>query len=390
MSDEIRFFDDELLFNRAVAPLGWTGGQYSLYRLALGIWLALVTWYFVPGRDWCTSELPLWWQGPLEMSNWHRGALSVLAVLIAIGWFDRIAAGLAVVVAFSVGWGIEWRVIQVLLATHALSQGAPFGSLAAIGRVDPGGGWRRSPWNAAFASLPALYLFPLLIHFFTWQWTFDALENAPDWVYQGAALLLALVCVPLVALSARFHWMLCIAWILFCALVFYMACAGFGGLNWGTAIMSLIALAAFDPGMIRGRRGTEPEIVYYDGDCGLCHRIVRFLLSEDTSGDGFRFAALQSDHFAQHVSDVERARLGDSVIVRTSDGRLLQRTAAVVHLMLALGGLWRILGSLIWCIPLPLRDLVYVGIAKVRKRLFPAPKGLCPLIPAELGKRFVG
>jgi len=40
-------------------------------------------------------------------------------------------------------------------------------------------------------------------------------------------------------------------------------------------------------------------IVLYDGVCGLCNRLVQFILNRDTS-DRFRFASLQSD-FAQQL-----------------------------------------------------------------------------------------
>lgn len=391
MSSDRVLDDVPLFFNRAIVPLGWTGGQYSLYRAALAIWLGLVTWYVQPGADWWAHEEFLGWQGPLAFSPWHCGILSGLAVLIAIGWCDRLAAGAAVIVALSAATGFEWRVIQVLLAAHALSRGAPFGSLAAVGRVDPGGGWRRSTWNAAFACLPALQVVALLPAIFVWSMIFRfGSESLHDGPTRGFMLVLVVVSVFLVARSASLHRMLWLAWLLYCAYVLYLAAFVGEALDWEDAIMSLIAFAAFDPAMIRGRRGTEPEVVYYDGDCGLCHRTVRFLLAEDLHGDAFRYAALQSEHFAQHVSDSEREELGDSVIVRTSHGRLLQRSSAIVHLLLALGGLWRIIGSLIWCIPRPLRDLGYDAIAKVRKRVFPAPQGLCPLISPELGGRFLG
>ena len=382
--------DVPLFFNRAIVPLGWTGGQYSLYRVALAIGLGLMTWFVVPGGDWCTNEVPLCWQGTLSFSAWHRGALSALALLIAIGWFDRLAAGLAVIVALSATSGFEWRTIQVLLTAHAMSCSAPFGSVAAIGRVDPGAGWRRSAWNAAFACLPALYLLALLPMLAILYALSFMLQTPVDWASRGVTLLLALACVCVISKSASLHRMLWFTWMLYCAYVLYIVVFAGEGPSWSKGVMSLIALAIFDPALIPGRRGRQPEVVYYDGDCGLCHRTVRFLLAEDQRGDTFRYAALQSDHFAQHVSDAERAGLGDSVIVRTNDGRLLQRSSAIVHLLFALGGLWRVIGSVIRCVPRPLRDFAYDLIARVRKRVFPAPKGLCPLIPPELGKRFVG
>ena len=73
----------------------------------------------------------------------------------------------------------------------------------------------------------------------------------------------------------------------------------------------------------------EPELLFYDGGCGLCHRAVRFVLWADPEGRAFRFAPLGGDTFQALVSAGERERLPDSLVVRTTeDGRLLTRSTA--------------------------------------------------------------
>jgi len=130
------------------------------------------------------------------------------------------------------------------------------------------------------------------------------------------------------------------------------------------------------------------ETIYYDGHCGLCHRWVRFLLAGDSDGRLFRFAPLQGETFRARVAESARARLPDSVVLQSADGSLRVRSAAVVHVLRRMGGGWSALGAAIRLIPRPLRDGLYDWIARGRYRLFARQADLCPVMPAELRKRF--
>jgi len=374
---------EPLFLDRGAVPNGWTGGQYSLYRALLAVGFLFVILFVAPVPDSCTPRELAWWEAPLEMGVELRIALGLLAVLIAVGWLDRAAALIAALFVASVAIDYQWRVYLILLIAHASSRGRPFGSLAAVGRVDPGGGWRRADWNLALACTPTLWwMSASLVVVFTRLFHLDVPVSAP-------AILLTLCLVFLLTKSAFFQRAFWLFWLLYGSAALWTSFFLDDGPSVMLFTLFVMTVAAFDPPLIPRRRSEEPEVLYYDGDCGFCHRAVRFLLAEDRGGKGFRFAALQSDHFAEHVSEAERAGLADSVLVRTADGRLLQRSEAAVHVLLALGGLWRVIGTLLWTIPRPLRDFAYDGVARVRKRLFRAPEGLCPLIPAELGARFL-
>ena len=136
------------------------------------------------------------------------------------------------------------------------------------------------------------------------------------------------------------------------------------------------------------REAPATETIYYDGHCGLCHRWVRFVLAADRDGGLFRFAPLQGETFQAKVAGGARAWLPDSVVVQSDDGALLVRSAAVVHVLRRLGGGWAVLGAVIRLIPGPLRDGLYDWIARIRYRLFARPADICPLMPADLRKRF--
>jgi predicted DCC family thiol-disulfide oxidoreductase YuxK len=130
------------------------------------------------------------------------------------------------------------------------------------------------------------------------------------------------------------------------------------------------------------------ERLFYDGHCGLCHRSVSFVVRHDLQGRTFRFAPLGGSTFQTTLSAAERADLPDSIVVQTSDGRLLVRSRAAAHVLQRLGGGWRVLGSLVFLVPRPVADFVYDLVARVRHRLFVRPVDVCPLMPPELRRRF--
>src|SRR5215468_3674097 len=90
-------------------------------------------------------------------------------------------------------------------------------------------------------------------------------------------------------------------------------------------------------------------LVLYDGVCGLCNRLVRFLLRFDQH-DRFRYAALQSE-FAAEVVKKHGLDPGDldSVVLVTDFELPAEKAHKKADAILAaapdLGGIWR-LGSM--------------------------------------------
>jgi predicted DCC family thiol-disulfide oxidoreductase YuxK len=128
------------------------------------------------------------------------------------------------------------------------------------------------------------------------------------------------------------------------------------------------------------------SFVFYDGTCGLCHRAVRFAVARDRDGSRFRFAPLESAAFRRRVPDA--AALPDSLVVRTPEGALLVRSAALLHILERAGGAWGLLASALRVLPAGFRDAIYDGVAAVRYRLFRRPADACPVTPPELRSRF--
>ena len=117
---------------------------------------------------------------------------------------------------------------------------------------------------------------------------------------------------------------------------------------------------------------TNP-IVLYDGVCGLCNRLVQFILKRDVE-NRFRFASLQSDFaatlLARHGAN---SRDLDTFYVVIDHGqkneRILMRSDAILHVVKTLGGIWALAGTG-RILPKTLRDAMYRLVARNRYRVF--------------------
>lgn len=136
-------------------------------------------------------------------------------------------------------------------------------------------------------------------------------------------------------------------------------------------------------------------VLFFDGTCGLCQRIVRLLLRLDRAGR-LHYAALQSPpaqaFLRAHGLPTEDF---DSLIFVPDWGRrdrpdTLQRTAGVIAALRATerrGPRW--LAGALALLPDRVRDAGYRVIARCRHRFF-GPWRERPLARAEWSTRFLG
>lgn len=147
------------------------------------------------------------------------------------------------------------------------------------------------------------------------------------------------------------------------------------------------------------RTTPQPDTIYYDGECGLCHRSVRFVLRHDGDPPRFHFAPQQGETFRRLTPGppgthgppdaAGSSPAAGSVVVVTSDGRTLVCSDATIHILRQLGGAWRCMGNLIAIFPRPIRDMGYRLIAGMRRKMFAKPQGLCPMLPEVWRGRFL-
>jgi predicted DCC family thiol-disulfide oxidoreductase YuxK len=154
-----------------------------------------------------------------------------------------------------------------------------------------------------------------------------------------------------------------------------------------SAVMLLMHLFTFDPAWFPARQESQRPIVFFDGVCGLCDRVVSRLLDADTEGV-FALSPLQGQTAERTLSDVPRDARGDyTTLVLYEDGREWKRSDAVLRIFARLGGIF---GPLSWLrvVPRPLRDLAYDLVAGSRFHLF-GRRETCRLPTPEERDRFL-
>lgn len=127
------------------------------------------------------------------------------------------------------------------------------------------------------------------------------------------------------------------------------------------------------------------SILFFDGVCGLCNKAVDFVLIRDRRGC-IKFAPLQGDTARSLLPPADCEDLNTMVL--WVKGQTYRKSAAAVRVMWQLGPLWQVLGTLLWLIPLPLRNLGYSLVARNRYRLF-GKKETCRMPTQEERLRFL-
>lgn len=403
---------------------GWTWRQYGVFRILFGTYLLV---HFVHLLPWGTELFSR--QGMLPDAT-HSPLIGLFPNLLR--WFDSPAAVTALLASGAVAavalivrradrlaavW--MWFLLACLFGRNPLIANPSLpvvGWLLLFHALLPA---RREPWATERpGSAPAP---PPLFGFLAWfllasaysysgwtklfsdawvqgetvrfvlenplardTWLRTAMLATPPWLLQSitiGVLVLELLFAPL-ALSRRLR-----PWIWGGMLLVqfgFLTLLNFADL---TTPMLLLHLLTFEPDCIRAPSRAPGSTIYYDGECGLCHGWVRFVLAEDRAG-AFRFAPLQGASAAEALPEHARRDDYESLVLVTADGRVLDKFAAVRETLVLLGGLWGVGARALDLLPATLGDAGYRLVARNRRRLSRRPTGVCPVMPAAYAARF--
>lgn len=133
-------------------------------------------------------------------------------------------------------------------------------------------------------------------------------------------------------------------------------------------------------------------VLLYDGECGLCNRLVRSLLKADRAGK-LNYAPLQSEPAQEYLRGQRLPTQDFDSLVFVMDWEYplvyppLLRTDGALAAAAEVGGVWRVVAWL-RIFPRWLRDPFYKLIAKTRYALFGKYRGK-PLKESEWKDRFL-
>jgi predicted DCC family thiol-disulfide oxidoreductase YuxK len=113
---------------------------------------------------------------------------------------------------------------------------------------------------------------------------------------------------------------------------------------------------------------TGAPIIFFDGVCGLCNRTVDALLRADRMRV-FRFAPIQGETAKRLLPPLEDDPLAWSIVYLDQAG-VHTKSDAALAIARRLGGVSAVFAAVLGLVPRPLRDAVYMWIARNRYRWF--------------------
>ena len=123
-------------------------------------------------------------------------------------------------------------------------------------------------------------------------------------------------------------------------------------------------------------------VVFYDGVCGLCAGVVKFIIARDPS-KLFRFCSLQSQAAAPFLASqgLTLQEALQSFLVQTDTGAVLRKSDAAIYIGQRLVSPWPYLAAAASLVPRCVRDSAYDLVARNRYSVF----GRVPLQEGEQG-----
>ncbi len=131
----------------------------------------------------------------------------------------------------------------------------------------------------------------------------------------------------------------------------------------------------------------KPSIptLFYDGDCALCSRSVKFVLRNEKS-DAIRFCAMQSEKGRALLAQMGFDSLQPGTVIFSDSGKTFKSYKAVARIATYLRFPFTIL-SFIRFVPRFIGNGVYYWVAKNRRRFFGLNDN-CMMVVAGMEERF--
>lgn len=113
---------------------------------------------------------------------------------------------------------------------------------------------------------------------------------------------------------------------------------------------------------------SKQAILFYDGDCPLCNRVVTFILTHEKDSK-ILFSALDTVVASEFLSKHPLYKREEDTVYFFDGNQLYSKSTAVLKLLPFLKGYVFVL-RLGWLFPKGLRDKMYDEVAKRRQRIF--------------------
>ena len=121
------------------------------------------------------------------------------------------------------------------------------------------------------------------------------------------------------------------------------------------------------------------NIIYYDGECGLCHFAVRFILRVDSKSK-FYFSPLSN------LDD--NLKFIDSIVLRRGN-QVFYEGQSIIMIFENIENNWSYLAKVLKLIPINVLDTAYRWVSRNRAKISKKKVSSCPIVPSSYQKRFI-
>ena len=121
------------------------------------------------------------------------------------------------------------------------------------------------------------------------------------------------------------------------------------------------------------------NIIYYDGECGLCHLAVKFILRVDSKSK-FYFSPLSN-------LDINLKNI-DSIILKRGN-KVFYEGMAIIMIFENIDNNWNYLAKVLKLIPINVLDTAYRWVSRNRAKFSEKKISSCPIVPSCYQKRFI-
>ncbi len=310
----------------------WTGGQYSLFRAFLAIFLII---YYL-------KELVFF----PTIAGFFAIMGIIASAFLLIGKNDRYAA--LSLIALLIGRLIVVEpdpttvTLLALVVFHAFLPKNPYGSWDARKCLGLEKNWRMPK---RYYSLHWIVIGLLYIGWAFWQ------VNPTGRI----VAFLGVIAFLIFSLSKAVRpviWLL--MWLIQIALFIKGTPNG---------VLLLAHWFIFNPGWIRPQKRGYEYILFYDAPCGLCSSFIKFLLCERPSENRLKFASLKGITGKQLLQKSKE----DTVVLYHKADELL-RWKAIAAVLAQLGGIWRLISPVLSILPDKLYDFIASRRHKIKKQ----------------------
>ena len=121
------------------------------------------------------------------------------------------------------------------------------------------------------------------------------------------------------------------------------------------------------------------NVIYYDGECGLCHLAVKFILRVDSKSK-FYFSPLSNlDNNLKSI---------DSIILKKGN-KVFYEGQAIIMIFENIDNNWNYLAKVLKLFPVNVLDTAYRWVSRNRAKVSVKKVSSCPIVPNSYQKRFI-